>query len=393
MQRLPRLPYTPPVPRSVLVIEQGFLKPRGSKPVHGVELFRLNLIRELMARGVHVSIVAERSWRGRIDEFFAQREVQPPDGFYAPAIAGVPGSGLVGVMRAARAAKKLGRRWDTVLFGNARLGMVPAMHWAAWSELAPRRVLFAHRDPGGNFLDAVSTLTFDTVANSEWVAQWYRGQTSGRVDVCYGLTDADRFFPRTQASAPTDGLVHFCLLGRLPNISKGQERAIAALRAVPEPLRSRLRLHLVGFAPGHMPDFADSCIVAHPWMPAAEIPAMLRSMHAMLTISTHETFSQAIVQGMLTGLPVIASDIPVYAEKLDTRAVAAERTVAPASAAEIRVGGIMTRTVQQVTDAIVRVAQDARLRAVLGEEARRVALERYVWSTDTFIERHLFSSR
>jgi glycosyltransferase involved in cell wall biosynthesis len=389
----PAAHYTPAqrMSRSVLIIEQGFLKPRGSKPVHGVELFRLNLIRDLIQRGVSVSLVAERSWRGRIEEFFAQRGVAAPECFFAPALAGVPGAGLIGTVRAQRSGRS--RRWDTVMFGNARLGMVPAMHWAVWMELAPRCLLFAHRDPGGNFLDAVSTLAFDTVANSEWVAQWYRGQTGGRVDVYYGLTDAERFVPReSPAGGPADGLVHFCLLGRLPNISKGQERAIAALRAVPEPLRSRIRLHLVGFAPGHLPDFADPCIVPHAWMNAAEVPPLLRLMDAMLTISTHETFSQAIVQGMLTGLPVIASDIPVYAEKLDVRAgtSAHERLVAPMSAAEIRIGGILTRSVQEVTDAIIRLASDPSLRARLGGEGRRVALERYVWSTGTFIERHLF---
>ena len=44
------------------------------------------------------------------------------------------------------------------MFGNARLGMVPAMHWAAWFDLGRRYLLFAHRDPGANFLDAVATL-------------------------------------------------------------------------------------------------------------------------------------------------------------------------------------------------------------------------------------------
>lgn len=385
--------YTPShrMPRSVLIIEQGFLKPRGSKPVHGVELFRLNLMRDLIARGVSVSLVAERSWRTRIEEFFTQRKAAAPECFYAPAIAGVPGAGLLGTIKAHQGRRP--GRWDTVMFGNARLGMVPAMHWAAWMDLAPRRLLFAHRDPGSNFLAAVSTLAFDTVANSEWVAQWYRGQTGGRVGVYYGLTDAERFVPRDAASTgPNDGLVHFCLLGRLPNISKGQDRAIAALRAVPERLRARIRLHLAGFAPGHMPDFGDPCIIPHPWMSAAEVPPLLRRMDAMLTISTHETFSQAIVQGMLTGLPVIASDIPVYTEKLDVRAgaTADERTVAPGSTAEIRIGGILTRSVQEITDAIIRLTTDAALRARLGGEGRRVALERYVWSTDTFIERHLF---
>lgn len=370
--------------KSVLIIEQGFLKPRGSKPVHGVELFRLNLMRELTRLGVRVSVVAERSWKPRIERFFEGESSGAPEVLAARSIGGAPGTGLLGTMRAARTK----RRWDALLFGNARLGMVPAMHWASWNELAPRRLLFAHRDPGSNFLDAVSTLSFDIVCNSEWVAQWYRGAWPGSVDVCYGLAAADQFFPRDGGStARSDGLIHFALLGRLPNISKGQEKAIAALRAVPEPLRSRLRLHLAGFA--DPPDFADPCIVAHPWMGPADVPAFLRSMDVMLAVSTHETFSQAIVQGMLTGLPVIASDIPVFTEKLDALPTG-QREIAPGSSAERRVGGILTRSVRDVTDAMIRLAQDADLRRTLGEQGRRVALDRYVWDTRRFAERYLF---
>jgi glycosyltransferase involved in cell wall biosynthesis len=370
--------------KSVLIIEQGFLKPRGGKPVHGVELFRLNLMRELAQLGVRVSVVAERSWKPRIEAFFAAAGATPPEVFTAPPIAGAAGAGLVGTMRAARTK----RRWDALMFGNARLGMVPAMHWASWNDLAPRRLLFAHRDPGSNFLDAVGTLSFDIVCNSEWVAQWYRGVSPGSVDVCYGLAAADQFFPRDAgASARSDGLIHFALLGRLPNISKGQEKAIAALRAVPEPLRSRMRLHLAGFA--DPPDFADPCIVAHPWMGPADVPAFLRGVDVMLAVSTHETFSQAIVQGMLTGLPVIASDIPVFTEKLDPLPMG-QRAIAPGSTAELREGGVLTRGVQDVTDAMIRLASDAPLRAALGAQGRRIALDRYVWDTRRFAERYLF---
>lgn len=365
--------------RSVLLIEQGFLKPRGRKPVHGVELFRLNLIRQLALRQIDVTVVAERTWAARLEQDLLRADLpSPPRIVDAALLLGVAGTGLVGAVRAARLRRREhgAARWDVVLHGNARLGLVPAMHYARWAELAPRHMLFAHRDPGSNFLDAVSTLHFDVVANSEWVASWYRGHVSGRVDVCYGLPNADRFFPRAEPR-PDDGLIHFCLLGRLPNISKGQEKAIAALRAVPEPLRSRMRLHLASFA--EPPDFRDTCIVAHPWMAPEAVPEFLRGMDVMLTISSHETFSQAIVQGMLTGLPIIASDLPVYVEKIDPDLGGA--------------GGIITTSAQEVTAAMMKLAGDPVLRAQLGAEGRRVARERYMWDTDRFIDRYLFPSQ
>jgi len=352
--------------RTLLVVEQGFLKPRKGKVVHGVELFRLNLMRQLIDRGVEITVVAEKSWRKQIEESLGEGRVQLA---LAPPVAGVPGSGLLGVMRARK--QRCGS-FDTVLFGNARLGLVPAMHYAAWSGMGRRLLLFAHRDPGANFLDAVSTIPFDTVANSEWVAAWYRGNTSGKVGVFYGLANADRFYPAERDRG--DGAMHFVLLGRLPNISKGVEKAVAAFHMLPDDVRSRCRLHLAAYR--QPPDFGDPNIIAHPWMPVERVGDFLRTMDCMLAISTHETFSQAIVQGMLTGLPVISSAIPVYVEKMD-----------PAVGGG---GGVITHSTGEVAKAMETLAGDPELRQRLGETGRRIALDRFVWDTDLFVREHLF---
>lgn len=364
------MPTAPTNPKSLLLLEQGFLKPRGAKPVHGVEIFRLHLIRQLVQRGVRVTIVAENSW-GRI---FEDRLADLPVGtILVPPVAGVAGAGLWGAIRAARIVRRDGP-FDLLLLGNARLGLVPAMHWAAWFNLARRTLLFAHRDPGANFLDAVSTLSFDVVANSRWVADWYRGHTSGGVEVLYGLPNAERFHPPAgPASADPDRLINFVLLGRLPNISKGQEKAVAAFDAMPPAVRSRCRLHLASFA--SPPDTGSPAIIAHRWMAAEAVPDFLRSMDIMLTLSTHETFSQAIVQGMLTALPVVASDIPVFLEKIDPAVGGA--------------GGFITRNVSEATEAMTRLALDPALRVRMGAEGRALALERYIWDTDEFVRQYL----
>lgn len=360
---------TPARRPSILIIEQGFLKPRRGKPVHGVELFRLHLIRQLAEHDVAVTLVAEQSW----ERHFRERLAGAPVEFvYAARAGGVPLAGLAGTIRAARAHRASGP-FDLALFGNARLGMVPAMFWASWFGVARRYLMFAHRNPGPKFLDVVSSVDFDVLANSEWVARGYRGHVSGRVTVRYGLPNADWFYPAAPKPATDpDRPINFVLLGKLPHPHKGMDAAIEAFRRLPPRLRERSRLHLAAFP--KPPQFDDPNIIAHSWMPADAVPEFLRSMDVMLTLSTLETFSQAIVQGMLTELPIIASDIPVYVEKLD-----------PARGGG---GGFITTSTAQVTDAMVRLIEDPALRASLGATGRRVALDRYVWDTRWFMEQY-----
>ena len=113
-------------------------------------------------------------------------------------------------------------------------------------------------------------------------------------------------------------------------------------------------MHLASFVnPTHT---TTPGIQIYPWLPAAEIPAFLRRMDVMLVPSRdelvmRETFSQVIIQGMLTGLPIIASNRPVLMETL---------------------------------------AGDAVLCRRLGAEARRIALARYAWNMDRFSRKYLF---
>ena len=103
-------------------------------------------------------------------------------------------------------------------------------------------------------------------------------------------------------------------------------------------------------------------------MDSRDTPDFLRTLDVLLVPSTsHETFSQAIVQGMLTGLPVVARDLPVLAEKLDAG------------------GGIVAPDVPAMTGAMVRLATEPATRAAMGAAARATALDRYVWSTGRFL--------
>ena len=84
-----------------------------------------------------------------------------------------------------------------------------------------------------------------------------------------------------------------------------------------------------------------------------------------------ETFSQATVQGMLTGLPVVHTSRPCLREKFDLG------------------GGIQADTPGEIAAAMERLVDDPALRRRLGQAARRTALDRYVWDSARFCRRYL----
>jgi glycosyltransferase involved in cell wall biosynthesis len=158
----------------------------------------------------------------------------------------------------------------------------------------------------------------------------------------------------------------------MPNHYKGHDTAIAAFRSLPDDVRRNAELHLASFITPTTID--EPGVVAHNWTPAHAVPGFLRRMDVMLTPSRNETFSQAIVQGMLTGLPVVATPLPVFTEKLDTGA------------------GIVCRTTEEFTAAMTQLARDPAERRRMGRLGRQTALERYAWSTDRFLDLYLFPS-
>lgn len=348
---------------SLLVIEHGFLKRREGKALHGVELFRMALIRDLVARGVRVSVCAERSWKPILEEQIAGAEM-----IYVRHLGGVLTSGLLAAILAS------GQHYDTALFGNARKGLAPAMHIVHLMGVADRIVLFAHRRPGA-FMEFVNSIPFDVVANSEMVAAPYRLGAPGKVDVMYGLADAHRFTPgERQREGPSSGdTINFCLLAKLPSVSKGMEKALACFARLPADLKARSRLHLAAFVNDRRID--EPGVVCHRWLKSTDVPPLLRQMDIMLCLSRNETFSQAIVQGMLTELPIIATPLPVFVEKLDTGA------------------GVVCRDEEEIVAAMIQLAGDPARRRNMGQRGRITAIERYVWSTDVFMDRHLFPRR
>ena len=330
-----------------------------------MEVFNLNLVRDLASLGCVLSVVCHSTWRevirGWINEDDSVEVLSPPS-------AGM--DLLAGLLAAGKLA---GRRFAVLLLANVANRLIPAMHLLRHRGVCERCVLIAHREPSARSLRAQKAWPSTVLAVNAQIASHFKGIGIGDVAVHYGITDADLFFPAERAGQK--GGADFCVLGYLDSAWKGADTAIAAFRAMDPELRDCSRLHLASFA--DPPTFPEENIRTYPWIPFKEMPEFLRSMDVMLVPSRdelvmRETFSQAMVQGMLTALPAVVSDLPVLAEKLD------------------RGGGLICKELSDYSDAMNRLASDEDLRLREGGAARETALARYVWKSDVFFRRFLF---
>ena len=354
--------------KRVIFLDQGILKDRHGKPIHGVELFRLHLIADLVARGIRVTIAADRSWKPIIADHFPDPRARPQLLCPPPPARGTVINGLV----AALSARPPGAPpFDAAVFGDARRGLRPAIRLARARSISRRYLVFSHRHPTPATARSVARSGMPVLAVSEDVARGFRNAGVADLAVHYGLPNTEACHPPHQPlNKDTDPTVRFILLGRMPNHFKGHDTAVEAFQLLPEQVRQNAELHLASFIDDTT--INQPGVITHRWTPKHEVPDLLRRMDIMLTPSRNETFSQAIVQGMLTELPVIATPLPVFTEKLDTGA------------------GLVCDSAEQFATAMAELARDPAKRRAMGQTGRRTALERYVWDTDRFLNRYLF---
>ncbi|TAN38625.1 MAG: glycosyltransferase [Verrucomicrobia bacterium] len=348
--------------KTILYLQKSLLKRERQPVLRGVELFDALLIRDLMAAGHRVTLPLVCCWEPLLRE-------RLPTGCRLQIISCFGGSALNGLLAALFAG-----RHDALIIGNVGNGLVPAIKLLFATRRVGRAALIANREAAPRFVAALRRYAVRILAVNNQIAAPFRTAGYPLVDTDYGIPNAEEFFPAAEAK-PADAPVDFCVVGQLDNAWKGADTAIAAFQKLPDAVRARCRLHLASFV--NPPTITTPGIQIYPWLPAAAIPTFLRRMDVMLVPSRdehvmRETFSQVIVQGMLTGLPIIASDRPVLMEKLDTG------------------GGLIFQTLEQLVQGLEKLAGDAALRRRLGAEARRIALERYVWNTDRFIRKYLF---
>lgn len=360
-------------PPSVLYLAPTFLSYRLHKQIRGVEVFDLAFAPELAREGLRVVVPADGSWKERLDERFANA---PPtlQVVYTPSLRKPLWNSLLLPLL-------LRERFDATFLGNPARGLFPALSLLRWRGGLGRMVLQANRPPREAVAERLRAWDVCCTAVSGHVAANFPVLLRDRVSVYYGITGAEAFHPREESTGgmgraePPDRPIRFCLVGKLDNAWKGAATAIEAFGALPDDVRARARLHLASFEKCR-PTVQSDAIVYEPWRPTHAMPEFLRGMDAMLVPSfgAEETFSQAAVQGMLSGLPLVTSDLPVLAEKVR---------------GEGGDGGFVCASRDDYVRAISSLTRDDALRTAMGRTARATALARYIWSTPEFIRRFL----
>ncbi len=347
--------------KRICFFDKVFLrKPDG--PLRGVEVFNRRLVEDLARMQIEVTLPITAGWRGELGDLASL-------GVEIVTLPTFPGSHF----NALQACPRLRGRFDTLLLGNVGTGVMPAVQWLKMRTRFDRLVVIAHREAPPRFVRLCANTPGAVVAVNRQIARPFERGGCDRVEVSYGVTRPEPFLD-IDRSSPQPDRIRFGVLGALDNPWKGADTAMEAFAAAKTQLAGGAELHLCAYE--HPPQPPDPDIVAYEWMPVERIPDFLASLDVLLVPSRdeevmRETFSQAMVQGMLSGLPVVAHDLPVLREKLDEG------------------GGMLYASADECAEAMVRLAQDPLLRKKLGEEAREVARRRYVWDSRLFAERFL----
>jgi len=348
--------------KHILFLAPCFLSRRLHKSIRGVEVFDLHFLRDLAALGIRLTIPADISWKHRFEEHLAGVPFTP---VYTPSFRKPLPNGTIAALRIGKT------RFDALLLGNPSRGLTPALKLLHRRRCFERGTLIAHRTLRDEFAASIRGMNLRTIAVNGQIAAQASALTGQPVDTYYGLPNASEFTP---ADSPGlgDGIVRMCIIGNLADACKGTDVAIEAFLALPEAVRERAELHLASFK--NPPEMPDPRIIAHPWKHSSKMPAFLREMDIMLVPSTMETFSQAIVQGMLTALPIVSSEVPALVEKLDTG------------------GGFVCASHDDYVRAMATLIEGDDTRRKMGQIARTTATERYVWNTEHFVRTYLFDS-
>jgi glycosyltransferase involved in cell wall biosynthesis len=354
--------------QSLLFLDKIFLRPRKTN-LRGVELFNLSLVRDLSRNGFALTIPAHHSWQ----HDFPRESFPSPVVFHK-----VPGN--ITLFNGLNAAWYLRRQpYQKIILANVANGLIPALLLLRIFKRPFSLIVFAHRMPSPRFMAALPKKATRVICVNGIIAAEFKKHGFGDVRVLFGHMNAGKFHPEKETGQKlrpekTGDKINFCVVGFLDNAWKGADTALAAFRALPEDISAKCILHLASYC--RQVSFPEPNIRAYDWLPANEMPQWLRRMDVMIVPSRdeeimRETFSLTMVEGMLTGLPIIASNLPILAEKLDAG------------------GGYTFRDTNELSRLMATLASRPELRAELGGKARQIALERYVWDTGKFIRLYL----
>lgn len=350
--------------KSILFVDKSFLKPPATH-LRGVELFNLNLIRDLDSLNFNVFFVAEKSW-----EEILKRELslKSENYIFIPHFF----SDAINMLIASIVVLFKKKKCKLLLLGNVGNGIIYGVSLLKKFSLIDDSLVIAHREASAKFVKLAKSLKATIVSVNRQITKPFIEIGLERVFIDYGILNSDLFFKDEEKKQ--DEKIHFCLLGMLDNAWKGADTAINAFRKLPKAIKEKSVLHLASYS--NPPKFEDENIIAYSWFDYNEIPKFLRKMDVSLVLSRdehimRETFSQAIVQAMLSELPVIATNLEIFEEKLKDGA------------------GLIANDESQLLNFMTMLAEEPQKRAELGKKARQVALERYVWNTKKFVSRYV----
>lgn len=355
--------------RSILYLAPTFLANRTRKQIRGVQIMDFQILTDLVSLGHSVCVPIERTWRDRFREQMGTLACAPNlEVVEVPALR----KPLFATIAAALALRS--RRFDVAILGNVARGIAPGVSMMLRRGVFDRVVIQANAAPKAAFLKSLACWPARVVAVSRHVAETFPVQPGGRpIDVYYGISNPEAFFPSNQERP--DHPVRFCMLGKLDTALKGVDGVVRALTSLPPDIRDRCELHLASFPTPPNDETRrlwGAGVKPHPWMPASDVPAFLRTMDALIIASSSETYSQACVQAMLTGIPVIGRDLPAIREKLESG------------------GGLCFTDEASLSSAMSTLARNHAQRCAMGQIGRSHALEHCVWKTSEFLDRFVF---
>lgn len=294
---------------------------------------------------------------------------------------------------------RLMRQWRPAIVHTRNLAALEAVV-PAWAAGVPVRVHSEHgfegRDLGAGSRYKLVRRLYRPFVN-HYVAlssdlAGYLGKVVGvadaRLSQIFNGVDTERFSPVEPrpaiAGCPFSPGRHWLVgtVGRMQEVKDQSTLAQAFVRALqlrPE-LRERVRLVLVGEGPmrGHVTDILRAAgVEALCWMPGErnDIPDVMRALDCFALPSRSEGISNAILEAMASGLPVLATDVGGNAELVKHGCTG---EIVPAADAEA------------MAQALLRLADDPGRSAAMGRAAREDAVRRFGLNAMACSYQHLY---
>ncbi len=349
--------------KKVLFLEKVFLKERKSPKLRGVELFNFSLIKDLLAQNIEIFSIVHISWKDTFQENFKSPylHVQYTNQKMS----------FLSVIFKLLLLKK--EKIDILFLANTGDTLLGAMLVSKLFRITRKQVLLAHREPSKAFLITSKFVKLVAVSVNQKFASIFKKAGCPVSKVYYGVKNASKFL---EFNIHKDHeKVVFGVVGDLDNKWKGADTAIEAFSMLSKEANSICELRLASYT-NNLPINLPNNIKAFKWLPYEEVVNFFNELDVLIVPSydekvMRETFSQAMVQGMLSGLPILANDLEILKEKLNQG------------------GGFIFKNSNELKEKIEELAFNKNLRIYLGEKARKVAIQRYIWDTEYFSEKFL----